>query len=206
MKRIALLLITLAGTTLTHAQNLSGPYVGGYLAGGSADAHWDVTGGGKVDHSMDGGLVGVQGGYNWQPRGLLLGVQADLGIGNISGSSRCPNPTFECKTELLSLLTIRGRVGPAFDNFAIYATGGIASAGIRTSVDNHANSKSDDLQGHAGWTAGAGVTGLIGRRILWQAEYLHLDFGSEEHVMQGLKNQVKVTADIVRIGLHYKFF
>jgi outer membrane immunogenic protein len=205
MKRIALLLTLLFGTTLAGAQNLSGPYIGGYLAGGSADAHWDTSGGSKIDHSMSGGLVGVQGGYNWHRGSLLLGVQADLGVGDISGSSRCPNPTFECKTELQSLLTLRGRVGPAFDNFAIYATAGIASAGIRTSVDNHANSKSDDLQGHAGWTAGAGVTGLISRHVLWQAEYLRLNFGSEEHIMQGITSKVKVTADIFRVGVHYKF-
>jgi outer membrane immunogenic protein len=204
MKRIALLLTLLCGTTLACAQKLSGPYVGGYVAGGSADAHWDFAAGTKIDTSMSGGLVGVQGGYNWQPGGWLLGVQADIGVGNISGSSRCPNVTFECKTELLSLLTIRGRVGPAFGNVAPYLTAGIASAGIRTEVNN-SSSKDDDLQGHAGWTAGVGITGLAGRHILWQAEYLRLNFGSEEHVMFGSPNQIKVTADIFRIGVHYKF-
>jgi outer membrane immunogenic protein len=207
MKRTALLLTLLFGTTFAGAQNLSGPYVGGYLAGGSADAHWDFSNGTKVDHSMSGGLGGVQGGYNWQPGSWLLGVQADLGVGNLSGSSRCapPNQAFDCKTELLSLLTIRGRAGPVFNNFAPYVTAGIASAGIRTSVDNHANIKGDDLQGHAGWTAGAGVTGLISRHILWQAEYLRLNFGSEDHVMLGVLQKVKVTADLFRIGVHYKF-
>ena len=206
MKRIALLLILLSGTTLACAQNLSGPYVGGYLAGGSADAQWDFSNGTKAEHSMSGGLVGVQGGYNWLPGGWLLGVQADIGVGNLDGSSRCPPPNqaFECKTELLSLLTVRGRAGPALGNVAPYVTAGIASAGIRTEVNNP-SSKDDDLQGHAGWTAGVGITGLISRHILWQAEYLRLNFGSEEHVMFGSPNQVKVTADIVRIGVHYKF-
>lgn len=209
MKRIALLLITLVGTTLAHAQDLSGPYVGGYLAGASADAHWEFSNGTKVDHSMSGGLVGVQGGYNWHRGRLLLGVQADLGVGDVSGSSRCspPNQAFDCKTEMLSLFTLRGRVGPAFNNFAIYATAGIGSAGIKTSVENRTTkSKDDDLQGHAGWVAGAGVTGLISRHVLWQAEYLRLNLGSEEHVMFGVTQKVKLTADILRIGVHYKFF
>ena len=205
MKRIALLLVLLSGTTLACAQKLSGPYVGGYLAAGSADAHWDFAAGTKIDTSMSGGLVGVQGGYNWQPGGWLLGVQADIGVGNINGSSRCPNQAFECKTELLSLLTIRGRAGPVFGNVAPYVTAGIASAGIRTEVNSQNGGSDDDLQGHAGWTAGVGVTGLIGRHILWQAEYLRLDFGSEEHVMFGSPNQIKLTADIFRIGVHYKF-
>ena len=206
MQRAALFLTILFGATLAGAQNLSGPYVGGYLGGGSADAHWDTSSGTKVDHSLSGGLAGVQGGYNWHRASILFGVQADIGAGSLSGSSRCPNPAFECKTELLSLFTLRGRAGPAFDNFALYATAGVASAGIRTSVDNHANTKSDDTQGHSGWTAGAGMTGLIGRRILWQAEYLHCNFGTEEHILQGVTNKVKVSADIFRIGVHYKFF
>ena len=204
MKQVALLLLVLLNANLAHAQGLSGPHIGGYLAGGSADAHWDFAPGTKIDHSMSGGLVGVQGGYNWQPGGWLLGVQADMGIGNIGGSTRCPNQAFECKTELLSLLTIRGRAGPVFGNIAPYATAGIASAGIRTEVKGQ-NGSDDDVQGHGGWTAGVGVTGLAGRHILWQAEYLRLNFGSEEHVMFGSPNQVKVTADIFRIGLHYKF-
>lgn len=207
MKQVALLLLVLLNANLAHAQGLSGPYIGGYLAGGSADAQWDIASGTKVDHSLNGGLVGVQGGYNWNPRGWLLGVQADLGVGNLSGSSRCPNPAFECKTELLSMLTIRGRVGPAFGNVAPYVTAGIASAGVSTTVTNSATgSKDDDLQGHAGWIAGVGITGLLSRRITWQAEYLRADFGSEEHVMFGVSQQVKVTADLFRIGVHYKFF
>src|SRR3954466_13027761 len=112
MRVAALLLVALLATPLARAQDLSGPYVGGYLGGGSGDAHWDISGGNKVDHSLSGGLGGVQGGYNWQRRGWLFGVQGDLGIGNISGSSRCPNPAFECKTELLALVTVRGRIGP----------------------------------------------------------------------------------------------
>jgi len=202
MKRIALLVVLLFGTTLLNAQGLSGPYVGGYLAAASGEANWDAP----ANHSISGGLIGVQGGYNWVRQRALLGVQADFGVGSVEGSSRCPNPTFECKTELFSLFTLRGRVGPVFGNVAPYVTGGIASAGVRTSVDNHANSKDDDSAAHAGWIAGLGITGLASRRILWQAEYLHADFGKEEHVMQGLPTQVKVKLDVFRVGVHYKFF
>lgn len=208
MKRTALLLVALLAAPLAGAQNLSGPYIGGYLAGGSADAHWDIPSSGTtVNHSMGGGLIGVQGGYNYQRGHLFLGVQADIGAGSISGSSNCPNPAFECKTDLLSLLTLRARVGPAFDNVALYATGGIASAGIRTTVRNRTTtSKDDDLQGHAGWVAGIGATGFIVRRVLWQAEFLRVNLRSEEHVMFATANQVKVTSDIFRVGAHYKFF
>ena len=102
------------------------------------------------------------------------------------------------------MLTIRGRIGPAFGNVAPHVTAGIASAGVQTTVTG-TSSKDDDLQGHAGWTAGLGVTGLAGRHITWQVEYLHAAFGSEEHVMFGSPNKVKLTADLLRVGVHYKF-
>jgi len=206
MRRIALLIVLLASTTLANAQRLSGPYVGGYLAGGSGDAHWETAGGSKIDHSISGGLGGVQGGYDWQFGSMLVGVQADLGVGNLSGTSRCPNPTFECKTELLSLFTLRARIGPVINNnFMIYGTAGLASGGVKTSVDNHANSKDDDTQGHGGWTAGVGVGGLFSRHIQWQAEYLRVSLRSENHELQFVDNQVKLTVDLFRVGLHYKF-
>jgi len=204
LKSAAVLLIALLATPLASAQDLSGGYIGGYLAGGSGDAHWDISGGTTQNHSLSGGLGGVQGGYDWIRGSWLLGVQGDLGIGNLKGSSRCPNPSFECKTELGALITVRGRVGPDFGNVSPYLTAGIASAGIRSSVES-GSSRSEDTQGHTGWTAGAGVTGVIGGHISWQVEYLRIDVGSEEHVLSGVTNQIKATADLLRIGVHYKF-
>jgi outer membrane immunogenic protein len=206
MKSIIALLALLFVTTVAHAQNLSGPYIGGYLGGASGDARWDLANGNRVEHSVSGGLIGVQGGYNWHRGQWLLGAQADLGVGAVSGSSRCPNPAFECKTDVLSLLTVRGRAGFVMDGVAVYATAGIASSGIQTTVENNANSTEDDLQGHGGWVAGLGVTGLATRRILWQAEFLRLSFGSEEHVMAGVRQQVKAAFDMFRVGVHYKFY
>jgi outer membrane immunogenic protein len=205
MRLIAVLLVTMLAAPLASGQTLSGPYVGGYLGGGSADAHWDILpSGSRQDHSLSGGVIGVQGGYNWIAGNWLLGVQGDLGVGSIKGSSRCPNPAFECETELGALITVRGRAGPVFGNVAPYLTAGFASAGVATRVRG-AGSEDEDIQGHGGWTAGLGVTGLIGRNITWQVEYLRVDLGSEEHILQGLINEVDLTVDILRIGVHYKW-
>ena len=205
MRLVAVLLLTMLAAPLARAQTLAGPHVGGYLGGGSGDAHWDIVGtGGKQDHSLSGGLIGVQGGYNWIAGSWLLGVQGDLGVGSIKGSSRCPNPAFECETELGALITVRGRVGPVFGDVSPYLTAGLASAGVRTRVKGP-TSEAEDTQGHPGWTAGLGITGLIGRNISWQVEYLRVDLGSEEHVLQGLTNKVDLVLDILRFGVHYKW-
>lgn len=205
MRVIAVLLVTMLAAPLASGQSLSGPYVGGYLGGGSGDAHWDIVPSGtKQDHSLSGGVIGVQGGYNWIAGNWLLGVQGDLGVGSLKGSSRCPNPAFACETELGALLTVRGRVGPVFGNVSPYLTAGLASAGVATRVQG-AGTEDEDVQGHGGWTAGIGITGLIGRNITWQVEYLRVDLGSEEHILQGLTNKVDLALDILRIGVHYKW-
>jgi|SRR6185503_10802639 len=204
--RTALLLSLLLSATLASAQSHYGPYVGGYLASGSGDASWGVAGGATVRHSVDGGLGGVQGGFNWHRGSFLLGAQADLGFGRVSGSSRCPNPTFECETELLSLITVRGRAGPVFRRVALYGTAGIATGNVRTSIDNHSGTHDSQTQTHIGWVAGAGVSILPLRHIQVQAEFLRVGFSTEEHVMQNVKNQVKLTTDLVRVGVHYRFF
>jgi outer membrane immunogenic protein len=191
--RIALLLSLLLAATLANAQRHYGPYLGGYLAAGKGTADWDVAGTTtKVHHSASGGMGGVQGGFNWQRGALLLGAQADFGIGEVDGSSRCPNPAFQCKTQLLSLITLRGRVGPVIGPAVLYATAGVASGTIRASVDNAA--------------AGAGVGLRASRSIQLQAEYLHVDFASEEHLLQNNSNKIKFSADFVRVGVHYRFF
>jgi outer membrane immunogenic protein len=151
-------------------------------------------------------MGGVQGGFNWQRGALLLGAQADFGIGEVDGSSRCPNPAFQCKTQLLSLITLRGRVGPVIGPAVLYATAGVASGTIRASVDNAAGSSDSRSQGHVGWTAGAGVGLRASRSIQLQAEYLHVDFASEEHLLQNNSNKIKFSADFVRVGVHYRFF
>src|SRR5262245_40494989 len=206
MRLVAVLLFTMLVAPVARAQTLAGPYVGGYIGGGSGDAHWDIVGSSnKQDHSLSGGLIGAQGGYNWIAGNWLLGVQGDIGIGSIKGSSRCPNAAFECETELASLITVRGRVGPVFGNVSPYLTAGLASAGVRTTVRG-SGSEDEDVQGHGGWAAGLGITGLIGRHITWQVEYLRVDLGSEEHVLFGVgTNKVDLAVDILRIGVHFKW-
>ena len=203
--RIALLLSLLLAATLASAQNHRGPYVGGYLAAGRGGTDWEFSSGNKINYSMSGGLGGVQGGFNWQRGALLYGAQADFGIGEVDGSSRCPNVTFQCKTQLYSMLTLRGRVGPVIGPALLYATGGVATGGVRASVDG-AGGHDAQSKTHIGWTAGAGVGIRTSARSQLQAEFLHVDFASEEHVLLNQANKIKVSANFVRVGVHYRFF
>lgn len=204
--RIAVLLSLLLEATLASAQSHYGPYVGGYLAAGKGTADWDVAGTTtRVHHSVNGAMGGVQGGFNWQRGQLLFGAQGDFGVGEVDGSSRCPNPAFQCKTQLLSLVTVRGRAGPVIGPLLLYGTAGVASGTIRASFDG-AGSSDSRSKGHIGWAAGAGAGVRASRSIQLQAEYLHVDFASEEHLLQNNSNKVKLQANFVRVGMHYRFF
>jgi len=132
------------------------------------------------------------------------------------------------------LATVRPRVGVAFANFLVYATGGVAftkqnntlnDVGITTgggpftgTVGAFAVTSSRDV----GWTAGGGIEYAFAPQWSLKAEYLHLDFGSAT-ASAGATNQpppalcpcgftdavltatTHLRADIVRVGLNYQF-
>jgi outer membrane immunogenic protein len=87
----------------------------------------------------DGGLGGLQAGYNWQiNRSWLLGVEADFQWSGIDGAGTSPpfrlgtvlagpDSTFRVSEDIKNFATVRLRAGwlPT-DNLLAYATGGVA--------------------------------------------------------------------------------
>ena len=113
-------------------------------------------------------------------------------------------------------------------NMLLYATGGLAYGKIGTSgfVTNTfaqffgtcfcSYFSFDGSTTKAGWTLGAGVEGAIPNTSdwTWKAEYLYIDFGtvSGNSVQIGFEGarfpyswSTRVTDNIVRVGLNYRF-
>ena len=116
--------------------------------------------------------------------------------------------------------TLRGRVGALITpTILLYGTGGLAYGGISDSgsVTVTLNGGSTgwsfgDSTTKVGWTAGAGVEGAIPNTSdwTWKVEYLYIDFGTLSG--NGLNSggdpyswSTKVTDNIVRVGLNYRF-
>jgi outer membrane immunogenic protein len=85
--------------------------------------------------------------------------------------------------ELSSLATVRGRVGYAFDNILLYATGGLALGQVEyvfelnwPDINGFARDEKSKLV--AGYTGGAGIEIAFGGWSL-KTEYLFYDLGSE---------------------------
>jgi outer membrane immunogenic protein len=180
----------------------TGFYIGaniGYSAGRS-----DVTGFGSDD--LNGIVGGGQIGYNWQVpgSGWVLGVEVDgQGTGQDASAS---SGGFTLTESLPWFITARGRIGYSFTpTIMIYGTGGAAWVDHKfqfTGPGTNLTSEDNRL----GWTAGAGVEGALNNNWSWKVEYLHLDTGNFNTSVVGvLPVSVKVTDDIGRFGINYRF-
>jgi opacity protein-like surface antigen len=150
-------------------------------------------------------------------RGRLIG-----GLGVIvawfGSQSTVPTGTSSTSSKDDWFGTVRGRRGYAFNNWLLYGTGGFAwmhDTSTRTVIASavpalvgQSASASSTL---TGWTAGGGVEVGVTANWIARLEYLHMDFSPYTYHFvysptSGNRtiNQ-KLTSDIVRVALSYKF-
>jgi outer membrane immunogenic protein len=167
------------------------------------DRYGDVFGGGPgfsepVELNRTSALVGAHIGYNWQTQNLVYGVEADFSgvLNGKASSSSAPLahlgfPTFQRRHEhdLNWLSTFRARIGVQAHSTMVYATGGLALAGIKNRwglgfTDNIANPFFSFLfhtdETRVGWTAGGGIEHRIAAGWTARVEGLYMDFGTSD--------------------------
>lgn len=193
---------------------------------------------------INGGLGGLQAGYNWQTDRFVWGIEGDAQItGERGGVSFCFAGPVGCAAvgtanySLPWFATLRGRAGVAFDRVLFYATGGLAAGEIRSSFTDGVAAgffpggvaTLDSRTTRVGWVVGAGVEGAIANNWTIKVEYLHMDLGSVDASVNGSSTsatsitvgdfrintllatqfnstyRARITDDIVRIGLNYRF-
>src|SRR5262245_13790674 len=200
------------------AWSWAGPYVGaniGYSFGKSkTDAVFnDSTTGAALlatgsSDTLNGGIGGIQGGFNWQWANWVAGIEADVQVSGQGATPTylCPgaicNPTiagvdapvtatFDQGHKLDAFGTLRGRFGSTITpEVMAYATGGLAVGSIRSTVRLDGTGFDADgnpglvshtvskLRQKAGWTVGAGVEGRLFGNVTGKIEYLYMDFGT----------------------------
>ena len=141
---------------------------------------------------------GGQAGYNFRTGNIVLGVEGDVTYTDIDFTGHFDRIfVFPCCTDVVastvhqslnSLSTVRGRLGYAFDNVLLYATGGLAVGQVEYEFKYHfpdfgapgvtgtANDRKSGLE--LGYTAGAGVEVGFGTWSL-KTEYLFYNLGDE---------------------------
>lgn len=157
----------------------SGAYIGGLVAHSwfTAIAGIDPQG----DGFHGGGLVG----WNAQTGNIVYGMEGDVTFGKISGSY---GPT---SVSLNPVSTIRARLGYAFDNVLLYATGGLAIADAEYEREDDGFVGPDgplfgsDSQLLTGYTVGGGVEWRSAGGFGVRGEYLFTEFGTKDFDIQG---------------------
>lgn len=206
--------------------NWAGPYVGAHV--GYGWNHTDYTSAlylpspygtqtgpsGSIEQS--GLLGGVQAGYDFQAGQVVLGGVIDISGANVTGSA-IPDPQNDPdKNSVLTstmdwLSTVRGRVGYAFGNYLIYATGGLAMA--------HATAHDTKIEPGLGFNDGGGdttyfgATGgvggevMVGNGLSLFAQYLYvgLNTGSITFSPAPLVGTNTTSVNLVEVGLNKKF-
>jgi outer membrane immunogenic protein len=231
--------------------NWTGLYLG--IHGGYATGDWDgrleTTAGcpnncppnkdaGYTDPTRsingDGGLVGIDGGYNWQRPSspFVLGIEADIAWTDFNGSGTFAtdkyNPSVWSKRHDLSLDyfgTVRGRIGYTIGSVMPFVTGGFAWG--KTSGDlavtyippppqaGGGTSHASVDETHTGWTVGAGLEWRTETNWSVKAQWLHVDLGDEAYLFKGKTYlggpfdtdsfRSSLVFDTFTVGLNYHF-
>jgi len=163
--------------------------------------------------SATGVIGGIQAGYNWQFRHLVLGVEGDISWASADATTAHVstfNTGLAQTASLTGLATLRGRAGFALDNALIYLTAGVATGRIHDRViePGQPNIVFDTSGWRTGWTAGGGVEYAFTRNWTVKAEALYVDFGNTDAPMlvdNTYRFRFKDTATIGRVGFNFKF-
>ena len=165
-------------------------------------------------------LAGGTVGCNYQVGNVVLGVENDISWTN-KGASSPDMPPFSrgaiSSTNEKWIDTLRGRIGWAWDRFLVYGTAGAAFTGVDVGVCSPTAICISDSRTRTGWSAGVGgewaVWSVPAGTATLKIEYLHADFGAGLFVSPPIvvgrntfdSRNVRLTDDIVRAGLNWKF-
>ncbi len=191
--------------------NWTGCYVGAVAGYGWGSSDQDFFNGNPAIRGthVDGGTVGGTIGCNYQTGNWVFGVENDLAWADFKGSDPdIQNAAFTIGTKTTWLDTLRGRVGYAFANYLVYATGGVAFTDVKAFESVAGVPEETISKSRTGWALGGGFEYAFDRNWSAKAEYLHIDFGSSDatgFVNYSNKARVTLTEDIVRVGLNYRF-
>jgi outer membrane immunogenic protein len=200
----------------------------GWYIGAHAGAAWHQTSANVLDQdseefpfgstfSKTGFIGGGQIGYNWQHGNFVFGLEGD--ISGLTGKNSLfipPNPNrdpseYGFSSQIRWLSTVRTRFGLAVGDTMVYATGGVAFAGVKTSEVIQGFGSYSQSKTKVGWAIGGGVEHMLSRNWTIGLEGLFVDLGSTKIQSSGpdasnnKSTKFNNQAVIGRVKLNYKF-
>lgn len=203
--------------------NWTGCYVGGQVGyGWGTDSDSEtVTATGvpspfspATDANPNGAKLGGYVGCNWQvpASAFVLGVEGDgewagLKDSTVFTGTGVPADSYEASIRWEA--SLRGRVGYAFDRALLYATGGVAFANVNEHDAVGGGPSTDNASTRTGWTLGLGLDYAFTPNWIGRVEYRYADFGTFSYqpvVFPAFTENHKITENVIRFGLAYKFY
>jgi outer membrane immunogenic protein len=189
------------------AYSWSGAYLGIQGGYGFGETEWAAGAAVSTPGDFNGMLGGLTAGTNTQFDNYVYGLEGDLSLSGIAGSST-DSATFvcggvTCDTDLEWLGTVRLRMGYAMGSTLPYITGGLAAGGANASATGLGTLGDDML---LGWTAGGGLEQGFSDSLSVKIEYLYTDLGDLDigaPCVGGCVSPVNFGA--VRVGLNWQF-
>lgn len=210
----------------------SGLYIGGQIGYAWGQANSSTFEGapaaflldGPFNYNPQGVIGGVHLGYNLQIGQWLLGLEGDVDGTSVSRTFAAPTfvaplavfpgafgATIQTRSDLQG--SIRLRAGFAWDRALLYATGGAAFAGVKTTYSDAIGFDSISRT-RAGWTVGGGIEYAITDNWSVRGEYRYADFGHYDDYLinsaplgggaaEGVHTHL--TENRVQVGFSYKF-
>jgi outer membrane immunogenic protein len=181
--------------------------------------------GGKIGYNQQWGsfVLGLEGGISWFHFNKSAFTTGNPFLASdplfIEGFAN-----FNTNVSTTWLATVRGRIGYAVDRVLFYGTGGAAFANVKFSNTyvgfspggfRNENEASSASKTKTGWAAGGGIDYALTPNCIVSVEYLHVDLGTisasglvttENPNIATMNFSTKLTSDLVRGGISYKFY
>lgn len=180
----------------------SGFYVGAHAGWASGSVLVDPLDA-PDESTAVGWLLGVQAGANAQFDTFVLGIEGDIAWSNITNEDDVTCGALCGLVDVNWLASLRGRAGVTFDQVLLYATAGVAGAGVDyTDLDVGPTPTLSDT--HFGWTAGLGVEVAVTENVSVKAEYAYYDFGAVTYNI-GTPDDVSFNLHTIKAGVNFHF-
>ena len=172
--------------------------------------------------NIPGWVGGLQLGYNYQFRWLVVGVEGSWDWAGLNGSFGCFSfGNQQCTLNSEWFGTVVGKAGVAVGSALVFVDGGAAwtrdaitdvatTAASRGGVPSLPGDLFTGSQIRSGWTVGGGVEYALSHNWSVFAAYSYMNFGEKAITLDdGLGNsfpeEVKQTVQLVKVGFDYRF-
>jgi outer membrane immunogenic protein len=147
--------------------------------------YWYTDTSGSIT-SDRGALIGLRAGYDFLSGNLLAGVMAEASMGRIDTDQETAGGSYDqyhIGTKVKFLGSVRGKLGVAQGNLAVFATAGIAFSDARQRFgDTDGSDEFFSGQGErTGYVLGAGAAWALNDRLTAGLDYSLYEFGTKSH-------------------------